>query len=49
VALLSTDGHVQVRADEGGATLLNDWDPSGSTPQLGGGLGYLSSVGPSGR
>lgn len=39
VLLLSTHGYAQVRQDEGGAKLLNDFSPADS--QFGGGLGYL--------
>ena len=36
---LSTYGHAQVRQDEGGPKLLNDFSPPDN--QFGGGLGYL--------
>jgi hypothetical protein len=39
VLLLSTHGYAQVRQDEGGPKLLNDYSPSQS--QFGGGLGYF--------
>lgn len=40
VALASNDGYVQVRQDEGGPKLLNDFDPK--RRRFAGGFGYLS-------
>lgn len=39
VLLLSTHGHAQVRQDQGGPKLLNDFNPADN--QFGGGVGYL--------
>jgi hypothetical protein len=40
IAIVSNEGHVRVRQDEGGPKFLNDYVPE--TGQYGGGIGYLT-------